>query len=292
MPAGVPAHRALERTPTFALCPAVPPGPPRPLPESLHRRRCRIWFVCDPLGIVCAAGTWVLVLGAAGVMLSQRLIPSKDLVYTAANGALFHLLAFLGLVSHARTVLTDPGSVPLGSTAQPGAPRCQRCGSARPARAHHCSVCGRCIRKMDHHCPWVNNCVGEDNQKYFVLFTLYIALASLHVLLLLGVPVLRGYLHGEWDTNSIISPGGSVVFLFLVSLKGFIFTSVMFGTQMHAICKDQTRIEFLQRERARWGKGTRWMNLKAVFGHRVSMAWINPFVSQEPQKLDEYHEVV
>ena len=51
---------------------------------------------------------------------------------------------------------------------------CSKCKTYKPQFAHHCSTCGRCVRRMDHHCPWVNNCVGENNQKHFIRFTLYI----------------------------------------------------------------------------------------------------------------------
>ncbi|XP_073738925.1 palmitoyltransferase ZDHHC3-like [Callorhinus ursinus] len=245
-------------------------------------RTRRMWFVCHGLGIACAASTWVLVLGAAGVLLRAQLLPARDAAYGRAHGALFHLLAFLALAAHARAMLSDPGSVPLGAAAR--GPRCPLCGCAQPPRAHHCVVCRRCIRKMDHHCPWVNNCVGEDNRKFFLLFALYAALGSLHLLLLLGVPALRGYARGEWDSRSTLTPRASLIFLLLVALKGFLFASAMFATQLHAICTDRTRIEPLRRERAGPGSGSKWMNLKAVLGHRLSLAWISPSASPRPQR--------
>ncbi|MED6254934.1 Palmitoyltransferase ZDHHC3-A, partial [Ataeniobius toweri] len=154
-----------------------------------------MWFIRDTCGIVCAIITWLLVFYAEFVVLFVMLVPSKNLTYSIVNGTLFNTLSFLALASHLRAMCTDPGAVPKGNATKeyieslqlkPGQVvyKCPKCCSIKPDRAHHCSVCKRCIRKMDHHCPWVNNCVGENNQKYFVLFTMYIALISLHSLVM------------------------------------------------------------------------------------------------------------
>jgi len=57
--------------------------------------------------------------------------------------------------------------------------QCRKCGSQRPERAHHCRICKTCVLRYDHHCPWVNQCVGLNNERYFVLFMVYLVLGSL-----------------------------------------------------------------------------------------------------------------
>lgn len=251
-----------------------------------------MWFVPDALGIVCASATWALTLSEGALLLSAWLLPARRPAYSAVHGSLFHLLAFLALASHARTMLTDPGALPggvlpTGAAPAPGlAARCPLCGAARPPGAHHCSVCGRCIRKAHHHCPWVNNCVGEDNRKFFVLFTLYTALAALHVLLLLAVPALCAYARGEWDLQTPVRLRASPFFLFVVALSGFLFAGLMFTIQMHSILTDA------QTPPGEPGQASAWTNLKAVLGPRPSPAWISPFASTGPRAASGPQAVV
>ncbi|XP_048190419.1 palmitoyltransferase ZDHHC3 [Perognathus longimembris pacificus] len=157
--------------------------------------------------------------------------------------------------------------------------KCPKCCSIKPDRAHHCSVCKRCIRKMDHHCPWVNNCVGENNQKYFVLFTMYIALISLHALIMVGFHFLHCF-EEDWTKCSSFSPPTTVILLILLCFEALlflIFTSVMFGTQVHSICTDETGIERLKRKnRPREAKGS-WKSVKEAFGGAPSLGWLSPF---------------
>ncbi|KAF4100823.1 palmitoyltransferase ZDHHC3 [Onychostoma macrolepis] len=276
-------------------------APPPPRTHSADD----MWFIRDGCGIVCGVITWMLVFFAEFVVVFVMLLPSKSVVYSLINGALFNGLAFLALASHFKAMCTDPGAVPKGNATKefieslqlkPGQVvyKCPKCCSIKPDRAHHCSVCKRCIKKMDHHCPWVNNCVGESNQKYFVLFTMYIALISLHALIMVAVHFIFCF-DEDWAKCSSFSPPTTVILLILLcfeSLLFLIFTAVMFGTQIHSICNDETGIEQLKKEEKRWAKKSKWMNMKVVFGHPFSVAWLSPFAPPDHGKANLYQYVV
>ncbi|XP_069051329.1 palmitoyltransferase ZDHHC3-A isoform X1 [Lepisosteus oculatus] len=280
-----PAHRCrdIERQAGYLRPEHCAPPPPR-------ARTAGMWFIRDGCGIVCGVITWLLVVYAEFVVVFVMLLPSKSLAYSLFNGALFNGLAFLALASHCRAMLTDPGAVPKGNATKefieslqlkPGQVvyKCPKCCSIKPDRAHHCSVCKRCIRKMDHHCPWVNNCVGENNQKYFVLFTMYIALISLHALMMVAFHFLYCF-EEDWTKCSTFSPPATVILLILLCFEGLlflIFTSVMFGTQIHSICTDETGIERLKGQAPSWEKTGCREGMRAAFGGPPSLAWLSPF---------------
>lgn len=260
--------------------------------QDAHHNKCwdgKYWCVKDICGIVCAVITWMLISYAEFVVVRVILVPNPSLPFAVINMVIFQMLAVLAVSSHLRTMLTDPGAVPRGNATKENIERmgfeegeviykCPKCCSIKPSRAHHCSVCQRCIKKMDHHCPWVNNCVGEQNQKFFVLFTFYIALISYHSLFL-GVHHLFTCLQADWKKCSDFSPPATVVFILFLLFEGLLFalfTSIMFGTQVSAIWYDETGIEALKKEEARWVKRSRWKSFQAVFG-RFSIAWFSPF---------------
>lgn len=56
----------------------------------------------------------------------------------------------------------------------PSEQACSMVPPPKPERSHHCSICKTCVIKYDHHCPWLNQCVGLHNERYFLLFLLYL----------------------------------------------------------------------------------------------------------------------
>ena len=57
--------------------------------------------------------------------------------------------------------------------------RCPKCFITRVPNVHHCPDCHKCIYMLDHHCVWLNTCIGQFNQKFFILFLLYLMLSSI-----------------------------------------------------------------------------------------------------------------
>uniref|UniRef100_A0A914P427 Palmitoyltransferase n=2 Tax=Panagrolaimus TaxID=55784 RepID=A0A914P427_9BILA len=170
----------------------------------------------DPCGFFCILIVWSCMVYADYVVIEWLVLPTFDgSLWGAIHVILYNTVLFFAFLAHLRTMLSDPGYVPIHKVSQTEIDNfhrrelrydpdyddytsesaednlistnqfvgrdwniCTRCQSFRPPRAHHCRICNRCVQRMDHHCPWVANCVGQKTQKYFLQFILYVAILA------------------------------------------------------------------------------------------------------------------
>ena len=126
-----------------------------------------VWFnSSDQAGSIMSALVWLLMLYSAVTVTLLMLTEGIPVVL----GMIYNVLCVLALACHAKTSLTDPGSVPLSAIPserqrllKDSHSMCGQCQTFKPPMSHHCRICNRCISRMDHHCPWMNNCVGAHN---------------------------------------------------------------------------------------------------------------------------------
>jgi hypothetical protein len=265
------------------VAPSKEPAGPR-CGTSHHARH---WCLHDACGWFCAIITWSL-LGFVRLpfhVVVCFLTPPTQATYTTnfalvvpfigltmigkVHIVIFNSLILLAYWSHLRAMLTNPGAVPKdalpvdyyesgGGHLQQSDNMCRRCQAYKPPRAHHCSTCQRCVVRMDHHCPWINNCVGAANHKFFLLFCMYVMLASFYANALLVYRVFHCVRKQTMARNGTLAqpsycdatPGPFVMMVFLAieALLFGLFTMCMLCDQYGTVFSSMTQIERLKAE--------------------------------------------
>jgi len=155
---------------------------------------------------------------------------------------------------------------------------CRQCRADRPPRAHHCPVCRACVLKRDHHCAFTGTCVGVRNQRHFVVFTFWVALATLYSLahalwyglvhflprnspydVLLPLTLLR------WGFGRVATFDVVLVALFYSLVFFFFFSVIFFVNQMGLVMEGLTSFESSNEVKVKVAASTS-DNIRGVFG--------------------------
>ena len=113
--------------------------------------------------------------------------------------------------------------------------KCKFCKLIKPLRTHHCSICNKCIFKMDHHCPWINNCVGQNNQRYFLLFLTHTFIYDIIIIISIIPLLLKGYFKNMEN---------QLKFVIILSLASFIILFFFNSWNWFLALNGKTTLEF------------------------------------------------
>ena len=125
---------------------------------------------------------------------------------------------------------------------------CKYCKEIKPLRTHHCSLCDICVIKMDHHCPWINNCVGQNNQRYFLLF-LFHSFCYTFLVTILTLPILLFHKkYSQNDTEVIITKNKvnmrEIKYISILGIVSLIVEIFFCGWNWFLAVNGQTTLEF------------------------------------------------
>ncbi|KAL8569918.1 hypothetical protein ACOMHN_014138 [Nucella lapillus] len=183
-----------------------------------------------------------------------------------------------------RNVVFPAGAAPLGWR------YCDPCVANRPPRSYHCPICNTCLLKRDHHCWFAGTCAGHDNHRYFLSMIVQVVIVALYcniynwgfvwsvkgeVTLLNLVSFVLPHLTAVMGNETWYS-----FYISTMSMLGFALT-VMFlwllQIQAVQIFHGQTRYERKKKIKD-YDRGSLWLNLKDVLGHRMFLAMLWPWL--------------
>jgi hypothetical protein len=218
-------------------------------------------------------------------------------LYKICFGGIFYFFALMVVLTHLRSMFTNPGFVASGwepmTKSNKASEFCRKCKNDRPVRAHHCKICQRCTLKMDHHCPWIANCVGFRNQKFFYQFLFYAALGDLIGFIILitrlqeseytqkgtyNQPISEQKVFNVWEIIWMLWSQLMIVLSSTFAAAMFVSIGFLFAYQTKLILNNQTTIEnkiFLDAEESPHYYNDKSHNFKIVMGETF-FEWFFP----------------
>ncbi|XP_050501073.1 probable palmitoyltransferase ZDHHC24 [Diabrotica virgifera virgifera] len=167
---------------------------------------------------------------------------------------------------------------------------CSVCESLAPPRSWHCSVCNVCILKRDHHCMFTSYCVGLENHRYFMVFLLYMLIATLYASFynmrfishfitfdfswksIFKIVFPLATLFMDWTQNQLF------IFLILIVLFGAGFSGALL--YFHVDLMFRSVVTHERNTVSKYDRG-RLENVKLVLGEKWYLVWLSPWIESK-----------
>lgn len=173
----------------------------------------------------------------------------------------------------------------------PGWRFCMECESFVPPRSWHCETCRTCILKRDHHCFFVGCCVGHDNARFFLVFCLYMVVATIYCTYFNSFFVWEHVsFNNKWAILKMIfplamlvldiSPSQIYILMYFIVVFGLIFTAILLWFHTSLLLSGQTTHE-RNFNIDGYESPSVLKSVELVLGVKWYLTWISPFIPSQ-----------